>query len=50
MVPEVQVESLVVLESVCPTWDPMEAPSRSPSYSLGARRPTMRGSPRCKYH
>merc|ERR1719507_2563350 len=53
MVPEVQVESLVVLESVCPTCptrDPMEAPSRSPSYSLGARRPTMRGSPRCKYH
>ena len=44
-----QVESLVVLESVCPmclTRDPMEAPSRSPSYSLGARRPTMRGSPR----
>jgi len=53
MVPEVQVESLVVLESLCPmcpTRDPMEAPSRSPSYSLGAKRPTMRGSPRCKYH
>jgi len=53
MVPEVQVESLVVLESVCPTClirDPMEALSRSLSYSLGAKRPTMRGSPRCKYH
>merc|ERR1719507_2272295 len=44
-----EVESLVVLESGCPTCltrDPMEAPSRSPSYSLGARGPTMRGSPR----
>jgi len=53
MVPEVQVEQPVVLESrcpMCPTRDPMEAPLRSPSFSLGAKRQTMPGLPRCKCH